>query len=101
MVRPRIEIPRERLAELCRHHRIRRLALFGSVLRDDFGPDSDIDVLVEFDRRQPVGFRIFRVEEELSRLFEGHKVDIVNPRYLNRRLKDRILNSAQVQYEEG
>ncbi len=101
MVRPRIEVPRELLAELCRHHRIRRLALFGSVLRDDFGPDSDIDVLVEFDRRQPVGFRIFRVEEELSRLFGGHKVDIVNPRYLNHRLKDQILHSAQVQYEEG
>ncbi len=101
MVRPRIEVPRERLAKLCRHHQILRLALFGSVLREDFGPDSDIDVLVEFDRRQPVGFRIFRVEEELSLLFGGHKVDIVNPRYLNRRLKDQILNSAQVQYEEG
>ena len=47
MVRPRIEVPRERLAELCKHHRIRRLALFGSVLRDDFSPDSDIDVLVD------------------------------------------------------
>ena len=101
MVRPRIEVPRELLAELCRHHQIRRLALFGSVLRDDFGPDSDIDVLVEFDRRQPVGFRIFRVEEELSRLLGGHKVDIVNPRYLNHRPKDQILKSAQVQYEEG
>ena len=101
MVRPRIEIPRERLAELCKHHRIRRLSLFGSVLRDDFSPDSDIDVLVEFDRSRPVGFRIFRVEEELSRLFGGHRVDIVNPRYLNHRLKDEILNSAQVQYEEG
>ncbi|MCZ6651686.1 MAG: nucleotidyltransferase family protein [Planctomycetota bacterium] len=101
MVRPRIEIPRELLAELCRHHHIIRLALFGSVLRDDFGPDSDIDVLIEFDRRQPVGFRIFRVEEELSRLFGGHKVDIVNPRYLNHRLRDQILDSAQVQYEEG
>lgn len=101
MVRPRIEIPRERLAELCRHHQIIRLALFGSVLCDGFGPDSDIDVLIEFDRRQPVGFRIFRVEEELSRLFGGHKVDIVNPRYLNHRLKDQILNSAPVQYEEG
>lgn len=101
MVRPHIEVSRERLAELCRHHRILRLALFGSVLRDDFGPANDIDVLVEFDRRQPVGLRIFRVEEELSRLFGGHKVDITNPRYLNHRLKDRILNSAQVQYEEG
>ncbi len=101
MVRPCIEVPQERLAELCRQHRIRRLALFGSVLRDDFSPDSDIDVLIEFDRCEPVGFRIFRVEEALSRLFGGRKIDIVNPRYLNHRLKDEILNSAQVQYEEG
>ena len=101
MVRPHIEVPRERLAELCRHHRILRPALCGSVLRHDFGTASDIDVLIEFDRREPAGFRILRVEEELSRLFGGHKVDIGKPRHLNHRLKDRILNSAQVQYEEG
>lgn len=100
MVRLIESVSRDTLAELCRRHHIRRLSVFGSVLRDDFGPDSDVDVLIEFDRSRPVGFRIFRVEEELSRLFGGRKVDIVNPRYLNRRLKDRVLASAEVQYEE-
>lgn len=101
MVRLANDIQHDKLADLCQRHHIRRLSLFGSVLRDDFGPDSDVDVLIEFDRRYPVGFRVFRVEEELSRLFGGRKVDIVNPRYLNPRLKSRILGSAQVQYEEG
>ncbi|NOT02371.1 MAG: nucleotidyltransferase family protein [Phycisphaerales bacterium] len=101
MVRPRIHIPQEELAALCHRHHIRRLALFGSVLRDDFGPESDVDVLVEFDRRYPGGFRIFRVEGELSRLFGGRKVDLVNPRYINARLRDRVLNNLLVQYEAG
>lgn len=101
MVRFADHIPRNQLADICRRHHIRRLSFFGSILRDDFGPESDIDVLIEFDRSRPVGFRIFRVEEELSRLFDGRKVDIVNPRYVNPRLKAQILGSAQVQYEEG
>jgi hypothetical protein len=101
MVRPNIDFSREALVDLCRRHHIRRLSLFGSVLREEFGPDSDIDVLVEFDPSHVVGFRIFRVEEELSRLFGGHRVDLVNPKYLNRHVKDRILSSAQVQYNEG
>jgi len=97
---PNINVSNDKLAELCRRHHIRRLSLFGSVLRDDFGPDSDIDVLIEFDPDVPVGFRIFDVEDELSALFGGRKVDIVNPKYINRRLKKRVLESAQVQYEE-
>ncbi len=100
MVRPGIEVPRERLAKLCHRHHIRWLALFGSVLRDDFRPDSDVDVLVEFDPDVPVGFRIFRVEEELSALFGGRRVDLADPMYLNRYLKDRILSRAQVQFED-
>ncbi len=101
MVRRNFEIPRDAIADLCRRHHIRRLSLFGSILRDDFGPESDVDVLVEFEPNQMVGFRIFRVEEELSRLFGGRKVDVVNPKYLNHRLKDRILADSRVQYEEG
>jgi hypothetical protein len=94
MVRPRIDVPKERLAELCQRHHIRRLSLFGSVLRDDFGSQSDIDVLVEFDPDHVVGFRIFDVEAELSDLFGGRRVDIVDPAYINRHLKGRILNDA-------
>ena len=101
MVAPGIDIPREAIADFCRRHRIRRLSLFGSVLRDDFRADSDIDVLVEFKPGTVVGWNIINIEDELSQLLGGHKVDMVNPKYLLPRLKDRILNSAQVQYEEG
>ena len=95
-----IDIHHDRLAELCRRHHIRRLWLFGSALRDDFGPESDVDVLVEFDEAFPVGFRVFRVEEELSRLFGGRRIDLADPEYLNCYMKDRILDSAQVQFED-
>jgi len=97
----RITIPGEKIASLCRRHHIRRLSLFGSVLRDDFGPQSDIDVLVVFAPGHVVGFDILDIEEELSRLFGGHRVDIVREKYLNPRLRDRVLASAEVQYAEG
>jgi len=90
--------PKEEIAEFCRRHHIRKLSLFGSVLRDDFRPDSDIDVLVEFEPGHAVGFEIIDMEEELSRLFGGHKVDIVQEKYLNRWLRPRVLASAEVQY---
>lgn len=96
-----IQIPRDRLADFCRRHHIRKLALFGSVLRDDFHADSDIDVLVTFEPDCLVGLDIFDIEEELSRLLGGHKIDMVNEKYLNRRLRDRILSSAEVEYAEG
>ena len=101
MVAPAIPIPTEKIAEFCRRNGIRKLSLFGSVLRDDFRPESDIDVLVEFQPDRMVGWEIINIEDELSQLMGGHKVDMVNPKYLNHRLKDRILESAQVQYEEG
>ena len=91
----------DRLAEFCRKHHICKLSFFGSVLRSDFRPESDVDVLVRFDPAHPVGFRIFEMEEELSSLFGGRKIDIVNEKFLNRHLRTRILNEAQVQYAEG
>lgn len=96
-----IDVPKDQIADLCRRHHIRKLSLFGSVLRDDFRPDSDVDVLVEFEPDHAVGFGIFDIEEELSRLLGGHRVDMVSEKYLNRRLRDRILASAEVQYAEG
>ena len=93
--------PKDQIADFCRRHHIRKLALFGSVLRDDFGPQSDVDVLVEFEPGHVVGFAVIEMEEELSRLFGGHKVDMVREKYLNRRLRSRILASAEVQYAEG
>jgi len=97
----RIPIDRQMLADFCRRHHIRKLSLFGSVLRDDFRPDSDVDVLVEFEPGYPVGLRIIAMEEEFSRMLGGHKVDIVSEKYLNWRLRDRILGSAEVQYAQG
>ncbi len=94
-------VSRDVIAEFCRRHHIRKLSLFGSVLRDDFRPDSDVDVLVEFEPGHVVGFDIVDMEEELSRLFGGHKVDIVGEKYLNPRLRGRVLASAEVQYAEG
>ena len=97
----RVAIDRERIADLCRRHHIRKLALFGSVLSDDFRPDSDIDVLVDFEPDQVVGFRIFDIEDELSQILGGHRVDLVREKYLNRRLRDRVLATAETQYAEG
>lgn len=96
-----MDVPKDAIADFCRRHHIRKLSLFGSVLRDDFRPDSDVDVLVEFEPGHMVGLGIIDMEEELSRLFGGHKVDIVEEKYLNRWLRGRVLASAEVQYAEG
>ena len=94
----RMVIPRERLAEFCRHHHIRKLALFGSVLRDDFRPDSDVDVLVEFEPGRVPGFFSFvDMEEELSALFNGRRIDLRTPQDLSRYFRDEVMAEAQVQ----
>jgi predicted nucleotidyltransferase len=97
----RVSIDRERLVAFCRRHHIRKLALYGSVLRDDFRPDSDVDVLVDFDPGYAVGFGILDIEEELSELLGGHRVDLVREKYLNPRLRERVLANAEIEYAEG
>ena len=97
----RIHVDNAKLSEFCRRRHIRKLSFFGSVLREEFRPDSDVDVLVEFAPGRTPGLEIVDIEEELSGLLGGHKVDLVNPKYLNRRLKDRVLADAEVQYAEG
>ncbi len=97
---PRITVDRQRIAEFCRKYHIRKLALFGSVLGDDFRPDSDVDVLVAFEPGQVIGLRIIDIEDELARLF-GHRVDLVSEKYLNHRIRDGVLAVAEVQYAEG
>jgi predicted nucleotidyltransferase len=94
-------VPKTRLAEFCRRNHIRRLSFFGSVLRDDFGPESDIDVLVEFEPGHVPGLRFIRMQDELSDLFGGRRVDLVTPKFLNRRIRDEVLRSAEVQYAAG
>src|SRR5690349_13766650 len=83
----------EALQAACSRHHIRRLSAFGSVLRDDFGPQSDVDLLVEFEDGKTPGFGISNVEADLSRVFGGRRVDLVNPKYLNRWISKRILSS--------
>ncbi len=99
MVARNLPLPPDELQAFCRRHHIRRLALFGSVLRADFGPESDLDVLVEFDPQHVPGWDIVAIEDEFSRLVGGRRVDMVNPKYLLPRLRERILASAELQFE--
>lgn len=95
----RFSISQDTLAAFCQRHHIRRLALFGSVLRDDFGPDSDIDVLVEFEPGHMPGLiTLAGIEIELSELL-GRKVDLRLPGDLSRYFRQDVLDNAQVQYE--
>jgi len=94
---PKIAIDRQGLADFCRRHHIRRLALFGSVLRDDFGPQSDVDILVEFDPGHVPGFALVNLEDELSELV-GRKVDLRTPGSLSKYFRDRVVREAQDQY---
>lgn len=96
-----INIPREALAEFCQRHHIKKLALFGSILRDDFGPDSDVDVLVEFDPDQRVGLiKLATMELELSELF-GRKADIRTAEDLSRYFRQDVLDIAEEQYVQS
>ncbi len=87
------------IAHLCKRWHIRRLSVFGSILGDDFRSDSDIDLLYDFESGYSPGWFIVDMDEEFSRLFGGRKVDLVSRKYLNPRIKDRILNSAIDVYE--
>ena len=95
----RVRVPPKKLAEFCRKHHIRKLSFFGSVLREDFRPDSDIDVLVEFEPGKTPGlFKLADMEAELSDLFGRRKVDLRTPAELSRCFRDRVVKEAQVQY---
>ena len=92
---------KDTIAAFCRRHHIRKLAFFGSVLRDDFTADSDIDVLVEFEPGHIPGFfRLVDMECELSSLFGGRKVDLRTPQDLSRYFRDEVLAQAEVQYAQ-
>jgi hypothetical protein len=98
--RVRISIPKEQVAEFCRRHHIRKLALFGSVLRDDFRPDSDVDVLVEFEPGKTPGLAFFAMQDELSELL-GRNVDLNTPSWLSRYFRDEVLTEAEAVYVEA
>jgi len=99
MVYHGIQVPEQEIADLCRRHHIRRLALFGSILSDEFRPDSDVDVLVEFEPGKTPGLDFFGIEIELSELL-GRPVDLNTPRSISRYFRDQVLAEARTVYAE-
>ncbi|MBI3362680.1 MAG: nucleotidyltransferase family protein [Chloroflexi bacterium] len=98
MPQPKINVPADQIAEFCKRNHIVKLSLFGSVLRDDFSPESDIDVMVEFDPAHVPGLiRLAGMEIELSKIL-GRKADMNTPQDLSRYFRDKVLAQAQVQY---
>ena len=93
----RIEIPYDRVAEFCERNHISKLSLFGSVIRDDFTPDSDVDVLVEFLPGKTPGLAFFRMMRELSGIV-GRKVDLNTAQDLSRYFREEVLDEAEVIY---
>jgi hypothetical protein len=92
-----IDIPQKEIESFCRRHHVRRLSLFGSVLRDDFGPDSDVDVLVEFEPGFTPGLAFFAMQEELSAIF-GRRVDLNTPGFLSPLFREKVINAAEERY---
>lgn len=97
----RIEVPREMIADFCRRHHIRKLSFFGSVLREDFAAESDVDVLVEFERGAQVGLiALSGMEIELSGIL-GRKVDMNTEGFLSPFFRDEVLREAAPAYEQA
>jgi predicted nucleotidyltransferase len=97
-----IAADKERIAAFCRKHGIRWLAVYGSALREDFRPNSDIDLLVEFEPGSEPGLLgIARLERELSAVFGGRKIDLRTPEDLSRYFRQDVLREAEVQYAQG
>ncbi len=89
--------PHKKIEDFCRRNHVKRLSVFGSTIHGDAGPDSDVDVLVEFEEGHTPGFAFFDMEAELSRI-AGKKVDLSTPAFLSRYFRDNVVREAQVQY---
>jgi len=100
LILARIRLDPRRIAEFCRRHHITRLSLFGSVLRDDFSPESDVDVLVEFQPGRTPGLRFFTIQEDLTQFF-GRRVDLNTPEDLSVYFRDRVEAEAVPLYVES
>lgn len=93
-----ISLSKEKIADFCRRHNVRQIQLFGSALREDFGPDSDVDVLVEFEPDAQVGLiALSRMRRELEEIFQ-RPVDLVPHDGLKPRIREAVLSSAEVIY---
>lgn len=101
MAELKITLPKDKITKFCRKHHICKLAFFGSVLREDFRPDSDIDVLVEFEPGFTPGFALITIQDELSELLGGRKVDIVTPKFLHHLIREQVEKEASVAYAQG
>ena len=98
----KIAIDPDMIADFCRRHHIRKLSLFGSVLRDDFGPESDVDLLVEFEPDHIPGLiRLAGMEIELTEVLGGRKADLRTAEDLSRYFRDEVLAEAELVYVQG
>lgn len=95
---PPLAVTAEQIADFCRRHHIRWLAVFGSVLRDDFGPESDVDVLVEFEPERRLGLEFVAIADELEEIV-GRRVDFLTPDMLSRWLRPRVMREARLLYD--
>ncbi len=93
----RIDVPAEEIAAFCRRNHIHKLSLFGSVVREDFGPTSDVDVLVEFEPGHVPGLRFFALERELGELL-GRRVELDTPQFLSSQIRSKVVAEAEVRY---
>ncbi len=93
----RIHVPRKEIAQFCHRHHIRRLSFFGSVLRDDFKPDSDVDVLVEFEQDHVPGLAFFSMQDELSEILKRN-VDLNTPEWLSRYFREKAIAESEAAY---
>ena len=104
MVAVAIQIPSDQIREFCRRHHIRKLSLFGSALRltgpEAFRLNSDIDLLAEFAPGHTPGLAFIDMQDELSALLGKHQVDLVTEKFLHHRIRQSVLQSAVVLYEE-
>jgi len=98
MLTQNLNVDSEALVDFCKRNHIQWLAIFGSALRDDFGPESDVDVLVEFEEGKTPGYRFITMQDELSGLL-NRRVDLLTRKSLNRWIKARVLSEAQVLYD--
>ncbi len=92
-------ISKERIELFCQEHHIRKLSFFGSVLRDEFAPESDVDILVEFEDGHTPGFAFFTMQDELSKIL-GRSVDLCTPAFLSRYFRHEVMQSAEPAYEQ-
>lgn len=98
MITPITDVPKDHLNSFCQRYQVQRLALFGSVLRDDFNPESDVDVLVSFDPSAKISFMTLgKMKRELSMLFQ-RPIDLVPQAGLKPAIRDEVLQSAREIY---